>query len=71
MIQTNRLNSVVNNSYLQSHPDVIQAGIDSLMSHANGMSSVRFICGTNVSLTAQRVFGSIYNDVVFPSRSLK
>ena len=37
-------------SILQSHPDVIQAGVDSLVSHANGMSSVRFICGTNVSI---------------------
>ena len=34
----------------KSHPDVIQAGVDALLSHANGMSSVRFICGTNVSL---------------------
>jgi glycine C-acetyltransferase len=30
----------------QSHPDVVQAGIDGLKSHGAGLSSVRFICGT-------------------------
>ena len=30
----------------QSHPDVVQAGIDALKTHGAGLSSVRFICGT-------------------------
>lgn len=36
------------NNYLglSSHPDVIQAAKDTLDSHGYGMSSVRFICGT-------------------------
>ena len=36
------------NNYLglSSHPDVIQASKDTLDSHGYGMSSVRFICGT-------------------------
>src|SRR3989338_2338486 len=36
------------NNYLglSSHPDVIQASKDALDSHGFGMSSVRFICGT-------------------------
>ena len=36
------------NNYLglSSHPDVIQAAKDALDSHGYGMSSVRFICGT-------------------------
>lgn len=36
------------NNYLglSSHPDVIQASKDALDSHGYGMSSVRFICGT-------------------------
>src|SRR5690554_3969655 len=36
------------NNYLglSSHPDVIQASKDTLDSHGFGMSSVRFICGT-------------------------
>jgi glycine C-acetyltransferase len=36
------------NNYLglSSHPEVIQAGKDALDSHGYGMSSVRFICGT-------------------------
>ncbi|XP_067943751.1 2-amino-3-ketobutyrate coenzyme A ligase, mitochondrial-like [Watersipora subatra] len=42
------LNFCANNYLgLSSHPAVIQAGIEALQSHANGMSSVRFICGTN------------------------
>ncbi|KAF6024672.1 GCAT [Bugula neritina] len=42
------LNFCANNYLgLSSHPEVVQAGIDSLKSHASGMSSVRFICGTN------------------------
>ena len=36
------------NNYLglSSHPEVIQAAKDSLDTHGYGMSSVRFICGT-------------------------
>src|SRR5690554_7624690 len=36
------------NNYLglSSHPEVIQASKDTLDSHGFGMSSVRFICGT-------------------------
>lgn len=36
------------NNYLglSSHPEVIQAAKDTLDSHGFGMSSVRFICGT-------------------------
>ena len=36
------------NNYLglSSHPEVIQAAKDALDSHGYGMSSVRFICGT-------------------------
>ena len=36
------------NNYLglSSHPKVIQAAIDAIHTHGFGMSSVRFICGT-------------------------
>ncbi|MCB0769729.1 MAG: glycine C-acetyltransferase [Flavobacteriales bacterium] len=41
------LNFCANNYLgLSSHPDVIQAAHDTLDSHGFGMSSVRFICGT-------------------------
>jgi len=41
------LNFCANNYLgLSSHPDVIQAAKDSLDTHGFGMSSVRFICGT-------------------------
>lgn len=41
------LNFCANNYLgLSSHPDVIQASKDTLDSHGFGMSSVRFICGT-------------------------
>lgn len=41
------LNFCANNYLgLSSHPDVIKAGIDAIHSHGFGMSSVRFICGT-------------------------
>ena len=41
------LNFCANNYLgLSSHPDVIQAAKDALDSHGYGMSSVRFICGT-------------------------
>lgn len=41
------LNFCANNYLgLSSHPDVIQAGKDAIDSHGYGLSSVRFICGT-------------------------
>ena len=41
------LNFCANNYLgLSSHPEVIQASKDTLDSHGYGMSSVRFICGT-------------------------
>ena len=30
----------------QSHPDVVRAGVDALQEYGAGLSSVRFICGT-------------------------
>ena len=43
----NVLNFCANNYLgLSSHPDVIQAAKDAMDSHGFGMSSVRFICGT-------------------------
>ncbi len=51
IINTNSQNEVLNfcaNNYLglASHPDVIQASIDAIKTHGFGLSSVRFICGT-------------------------
>jgi glycine C-acetyltransferase len=41
------LNFCANNYLgLSSHPEVIAAGIDAIQTHGFGMSSVRFICGT-------------------------
>ncbi|XP_038124162.1 2-amino-3-ketobutyrate coenzyme A ligase, mitochondrial [Cyprinodon tularosa] len=41
------LNFCANNYLgLSSHPEVMQAGIDALKTHGAGLSSVRFICGT-------------------------
>ncbi len=50
-INTTAGNMVLNfcaNNYLglASKPDVIQAGVEAMKSHGFGMSSVRFICGT-------------------------
>ena len=50
-IKTNQGIEVLNfcaNNYLglSSHPDIIQAAKDTIDSHGFGMSSVRFICGT-------------------------
>ncbi|KAM9392337.1 2-amino-3-ketobutyrate coenzyme A ligase, mitochondrial [Pholidichthys leucotaenia] len=43
----NMLNFCANNYLgLSSHPEVVQAGIDALKTHGAGLSSVRFICGT-------------------------
>ena len=51
VIRTTEGNEVLNfcaNNYLglSSHPEVIQAAKDAIDSHGFGMSSVRFICGT-------------------------
>ena len=51
LIKTDKGGEVLNfcaNNYLglSSHPDVIQAAKDTIDSHGYGMSSVRFICGT-------------------------
>ncbi|HEV7378360.1 MAG TPA: aminotransferase class I/II-fold pyridoxal phosphate-dependent enzyme, partial [Dyadobacter sp.] len=41
------LNFCANNYLgLSSHPDVIKAGIEAIQTHGFGMSSVRYICGT-------------------------
>merc|ERR1712156_982597 len=41
------LNFCANNYLgLSNHPDVVEAGIDALKTHGAGLSSVRFICGT-------------------------
>jgi len=50
-ISTNKLDSVLNfcaNNYLglSSNPEVIQAAKDTIDTHGFGLSSVRFICGT-------------------------
>ena len=50
-INTEKGNEVLNfcaNNYLglSSHPDIIEASIDTIKTHGYGMSSVRFICGT-------------------------
>jgi len=43
------LNFCANNYLgLSSHPEVVQAGIDALKAYGAGLSSVRFICGTQV-----------------------
>uniref|UniRef100_A0A3Q1CHD6 Aminotransferase class I/classII large domain-containing protein n=1 Tax=Amphiprion ocellaris TaxID=80972 RepID=A0A3Q1CHD6_AMPOC len=45
------LNFCANNYLgLSSHPEVVQAGIDALKLYGAGLSSVRFICGTQVLL---------------------
>jgi glycine C-acetyltransferase len=51
LIATDNGKEVLNfcaNNYLglSSHPDVIKAGIEAIETHGFGMSSVRFICGT-------------------------
>ena len=50
-INTEKGSEVLNfcaNNYLglSSHPDIIEASIDTIKTHGYGMSSVRFICGT-------------------------
>ena len=39
---------VIKSVYIQSHPDVIKAAQESLQKFGAGLSSVRFICGTQV-----------------------
>jgi glycine C-acetyltransferase len=51
VIDTTRLPHVLNfcaNNYLglSSHPEVIEAAIEAIRTHGYGLSSVRFICGT-------------------------
>lgn len=51
VISTTSQDEVLNfcaNNYLglSSHPEVIQAGIEAIKTHGFGLSSVRFICGT-------------------------
>jgi glycine C-acetyltransferase len=51
------------NNYLglSSHPEVIQAAKDTLDSHGFGMSSVRFICGTqDIHKTLERKIAEFY-----------
>ncbi|MCF8221432.1 MAG: glycine C-acetyltransferase [Cryomorphaceae bacterium] len=51
------------NNYLglSSHPDVIQAAKDTLDTHGFGMSSVRFICGTqDIHKTLERKIAEFY-----------
>ena len=51
------------NNYLglSSHPDVVQAAKDTLDSHGFGMSSVRFICGTqDIHKTLERKIAEFY-----------
>lgn len=45
--QKNVLNFCANNYLgLASHPEIVEAGIDAIRTHGFGLSSVRFICGT-------------------------
>jgi glycine C-acetyltransferase len=51
------------NNYLglSSHPEVIQAAKDALDTHGFGMSSVRFICGTqDIHKTLERKIAEFY-----------
>jgi glycine C-acetyltransferase len=51
------------NNYLglSSHPDVVQAAKDALDSHGYGMSSVRFICGTqDIHKTLEKKIAEFY-----------
>jgi glycine C-acetyltransferase len=51
------------NNYLglSSHPDVVQAAKDTLDSHGFGMSSVRFICGTqDIHKTLEKKIAEFY-----------
>lgn len=56
------LNFCANNYLgLSSHPDVVQAAKDTLDSHGFGMSSVRFICGTqDIHKTLEQKIAEFY-----------
>ncbi len=56
------LNFCANNYLgLSSHPEVVQAAKDTLDSHGFGMSSVRFICGTqDIHKTLERTIADFY-----------
>ncbi len=56
------LNFCANNYLgLSSHPDVVQAAKDTLDSHGFGMSSVRFICGTqDIHKTLEQKIADFY-----------
>ncbi|MEO8774236.1 MAG: glycine C-acetyltransferase [Gelidibacter sp.] len=56
------LNFCANNYLgLSSHPDVVQAAKDALDSHGFGMSSVRFICGTqDIHKTLEKKIAEFY-----------
>jgi len=56
------LNFCANNYLgLSAHPEVIQAAKDTLDSHGFGMSSVRFICGTqDIHKTLERKISEFY-----------
>jgi len=56
------LNFCANNYLgLSSHPEVIQAGKDALDTHGFGMSSVRFICGTqDIHKTLEKKIADFY-----------
>jgi glycine C-acetyltransferase len=57
------LNFCANNYLgLSSHPEVIQAAKDALDSHGFGMSSVRFICGTqDIHKALEKKIAAFYN----------
>jgi glycine C-acetyltransferase len=58
-----RVLNFCSNNYLglSSHPEVIQAAKDTLDSHGFGMSSVRFICGTqDIHKTLERKISEFY-----------
>ena len=46
MNEFSKINFVKYGWQFQSHPDVIKAGKDALDEYGAGLSSVRFICGT-------------------------
>ena len=56
------LNFCANNYLgLSSHPEVVQAAKDALDSHGFGMSSVRFICGTqDIHKTLEKKIAEFY-----------
>lgn len=56
------LNFCANNYLgLSSHPEVVQAAKDALDTHGFGMSSVRFICGTqDIHKTLEQKIGNFY-----------